>query len=204
VFHGEQYGSCVGVCLGFVRSRQHLSDPLAFCSPVQLVSNVVRHGALYEYLEQRAFLYDTYVKYISAAKCRQNFRRKFHNERVPSRQIIHNLMNKRKTTGLLIDSRQKHKPRVLTEEKLDDIGARYEHTPRKSLKRLAEETGGSKSSARATTQLLKPSSESWCLVCCKCKRDCCTCVFFNETVNCEKYLRVQMTAFSTPPVICEL
>jgi DeoR/GlpR family transcriptional regulator of sugar metabolism len=37
---------------------------------------------------------------------------------------------------------------VLTEEKLDDIGARLEHTPRKSLKRLAQETGVSKSSAR--------------------------------------------------------
>jgi hypothetical protein len=29
-------------------------------------------------------------------------------------------------------------------------------------------------------------------------------VFFNETINCEKYLRVERTAFSTPPVICEL
>jgi hypothetical protein len=57
------------------------------------------------------------------------------------------------------------------------IGARLEHTPRKSLKRLAQETGMSKSSARTATQLLKPSSESWCLVCCKCKKDCCTCVF---------------------------
>jgi hypothetical protein len=44
---------------------------------------------------------------------------------------------------------------VLTEEKLDDIGARLEHTPRKSLKRLAQETGMSKSSARRATQLLK-------------------------------------------------
>jgi hypothetical protein len=41
---------------------------------------------------------------------------------------------------------------VLTEEKLDDIGARLEHTPRKSLKRLAQETGESESSARRTTQ----------------------------------------------------
>jgi hypothetical protein len=44
---------------------------------------------------------------------------------------------------------------VLTEEKLDDIEARFEHTPRKSLKRLAQETGVSKSSARTATQLLK-------------------------------------------------
>jgi hypothetical protein len=38
--------------------------------------------------------------------------------------------------------------RVLTEEKSDDIGARLE--PRKSLKRLAQERGVSKSSTRRT------------------------------------------------------
>jgi hypothetical protein len=67
--------------------------------------------------------------------------------------------------GLLIDKRQKHKRQVLT-EKLHDIGARLEHTPRKSLKCLAQETEVSKCSARMETQLLKPSSESWCLLCC--------------------------------------
>jgi DNA-binding IclR family transcriptional regulator len=40
-------------------------------------------------------------------------------------------------------------------EKLHDIEARLEHTPRKSLKRLAQETGVSKSSARRVTQMLK-------------------------------------------------
>jgi hypothetical protein len=29
-------------------------------------------------------------------------------------------------------------------------------------------------------------------------------VFFNETINLEKYIHVEKTAFSTPPVICEL
>jgi hypothetical protein len=66
---------------------------------------------------------------------------------------------------------------MLTEEKLDAIGARLEHAPIKSLKCLAQENGVSKSSARTATQFLMPSSESLCLVCCKCKKDCCTCVF---------------------------
>jgi hypothetical protein len=44
---------------------------------------------------------------------------------------------------------------MLTEEKLDDIGARLEHTARKSLKRLAQENGVSKSSARVAKQLLR-------------------------------------------------
>jgi hypothetical protein len=42
---------------------------------------------------------------------------------------------------------------MLTEEKLDDIGARLEHTPIKSLKRLAQETGVSKRNARMATKL---------------------------------------------------
>jgi hypothetical protein len=63
-------------------------------------------------------------------------------------------MNKLKTMGLLIDKKQKHKPQVLTEEKLDDVGARLEHTPRKSLKRLAQDNGVSKSSARTGKQFL--------------------------------------------------
>jgi transposase len=65
-------------------------------------------------------VYDTYVKYGSARKCR----RKFRGERVPSRQTIHNLVNRLRTTGFLIDKKTKQKRRVLTEEKLDEIWAR--------------------------------------------------------------------------------
>jgi hypothetical protein len=82
-------------------------------------------------LEQRVFLYVTHVKYVSARKCRRKFRHKFCDERVPSRQTIHNLVNKLRTAGLLIDKKQKHKRRVVTVEKLDHIWARLEHTPRK-------------------------------------------------------------------------
>jgi hypothetical protein len=44
---------------------------------------------------------------------------------------------------------------VLTEEKLDNIGARLETSPRKSLKRLAPEMNVLKTSARKVTKLLK-------------------------------------------------
>jgi hypothetical protein len=74
-------------------------------------------------LEQRVFLYNAYVKYGSAGKCRRKFRRKFRDERVPSRNIFNNLVNKLRTTSRLVDKKTKHKCRVLTEEKLDDIGA---------------------------------------------------------------------------------
>jgi hypothetical protein len=64
-------------------------------------------------------------------------------------------VNKLRTTEFLIDKKTKHKHRVLTEEKLDEIGARLEHKPRKSLKCPAQGTKVSKSSARTATQLLK-------------------------------------------------
>jgi hypothetical protein len=56
--------------------------------------------------------------------------------------------------GLLINKKQKHKHLGLT-EKLDNKGARLEHTPRKSLKHLAQKTGVLKCSAIMVTQLLK-------------------------------------------------
>jgi hypothetical protein len=58
-------------------------------------------------LEQRVFLYDTHVKYGSARWRRRKFRRKFRDERVHSRQTIHNLVNKLRTTGLLRDKKTK-------------------------------------------------------------------------------------------------
>jgi hypothetical protein len=111
-------------------------------------------------LEQHVFLYVTHVKCRSARMCQRKFLCKFLDERVPSRQTIHNLVNKLKTIGPLVDKTQEHKHKMLTEVKLGDIGARLEHTPRKSLKCLAQETIMSKSNARMATQLLWPSSES--------------------------------------------
>jgi hypothetical protein len=106
-------------------------------------------------LEQRVFLHDTYEKYGSARKCLRKCRRKFGDERVPKKQTIHDLGNKLRSTGILTRKKQKHKRRVLTEEKLDDTGANLEHTPRESLKRLVQETGVSESSARTAIKFLK-------------------------------------------------
>jgi hypothetical protein len=131
------------------RKSQQLLAPLAICSQLQLESSVVRLGAVY--LKQYLFMYETYVKYGSASNCRQKFRLKFRDEGVPSRQTIHNLVNKLRRT---INKKQNYKRRILT-EKLVDIGARLENAPRKTLKYLAQVTGVSKSSARTATQLLK-------------------------------------------------
>jgi hypothetical protein len=55
------------------------------------------------------------MKYGPARKCRRKGRHKFCDEKVPSRQTVHNLVNKLKSAGLLIGKKQKNKCRVLTE-----------------------------------------------------------------------------------------
>jgi hypothetical protein len=45
------------------------------------------------------------------------------------------------TYGILIDRKPLERNRVLTEEKLYDIRRRLENSPRKSLQRLAVQTG---------------------------------------------------------------
>jgi hypothetical protein len=152
MFHGEQCDSCVGVCLWFISSGRQLSAPLAVCSQLKLVSSVFRHGSVYF---RATCIFVWHLRKIPICwKCWRKCQRKFRDDQVPRRQTIHNLVNKRISTGTLTDKKKKHKRRVLSREKLDDTGARLERTPRKSLKRLAQETGVSKSSARRETKLL--------------------------------------------------
>jgi hypothetical protein len=60
-----------------------------------------------------------------------------------------------KRTGSLVDKKPHRKRTVLTEDKLDNIGARLEASPRKSLRRIAQETRVSETSARTAKKLLK-------------------------------------------------
>ena len=50
---------------------------------------------IYEYkLAQRIFLYDAYVKYSSARRCRRKFQLEFSGVIILSRSTIHDLVNK--------------------------------------------------------------------------------------------------------------
>jgi hypothetical protein len=128
---------------------------------------------------------------------------------ISSTLTTHNLVYKLGSTGLLIDEKQKHKSQVLTEEKLDDIGARLDHTPSKSLKRLAQETGLSKSSAKSTAQLLKLRPCKTTVIHTLHLRNAARRVhfcswFLQSVIEGENDPQLTETAFSAPPVICEL
>jgi hypothetical protein len=63
----------------------------------------------------------------------------------PEDKQFTNLVNKLRSTGLLMDRKQKYKRQVLTEKNFGDTGARLEHITRKSLTLLDQENGVPKS-----------------------------------------------------------
>jgi hypothetical protein len=67
---------------------------------------------------------------------------------------MHKPLQSQSAGSLLCRKPAKKRP-VFTEETLDEIRARLEVTPQKSLRRLAQETGISKSSAATATKLHK-------------------------------------------------
>ncbi|PSN38302.1 hypothetical protein C0J52_19165 [Blattella germanica] len=59
---------------------------------------------------------------------------------VPNKSTIHRLVGKVRETGIFADKKRNRKRTVLTEEKLDDIGACFEQSPHKSLSKLAQQS----------------------------------------------------------------
>jgi hypothetical protein len=72
----------------------------------------------------------------------------------PFGDTISKLVKKVRTRGISIDRKPLKRKRVLTEENLDDIGHRLENPPRKSLRRLAQQSWFSVESAWTATKML--------------------------------------------------
>ena len=106
-------------------------------------------------VQQRLFMYDNYVKTDSCREVVRRFITQFPDVRRPNRDTVRQLVNKMRETGSLLNKKKRIRKRVLTEEKLDEIGERLEHTPTKSLRRLGQEARISKSSAWRATKMLK-------------------------------------------------
>jgi hypothetical protein len=102
-------------------------------------------------LEQRIFLYDSHVKKKSYKSCKRRFRRRYPGVLIPASSTILRLVKKVRSTGSFLDKKCTRQNSVLTEETLDETGARLEHSPQKSLARLAQQVQVSKTTAwRAT------------------------------------------------------
>jgi hypothetical protein len=104
--------------------------------------------------EHHILICDSYVKSDSAHVCHREFQQKFPGDDICVRSTIHYLV-KFETTGLILNKKIKRRHHVFTKEKLDHIGARLEHSPRKSLAKLAQQADISVSSAMTATKVLK-------------------------------------------------
>ncbi|PSN41971.1 hypothetical protein C0J52_10535 [Blattella germanica] len=100
-------------------------------------------------VEQRVFIYDTFVKRKSWRKVCVKFHRKYPESPIPSRTTIYSLGDS------VLDKKMVRRRKVLTEERLDDIAYRLEQNPVKSIRRLAREIGMSHSSVFVATKLLE-------------------------------------------------
>jgi hypothetical protein len=74
---------------------------------------------------------------------------------VPATLTAFELVNKVRSTGSFLDKKYARQNTVLTDEKLDETEARSEHSPRKSLTRLVQQTQVSTTTVRTATTKLR-------------------------------------------------
>ena len=105
---------------------------------------------------QRVYIHNMYMKSRkSSSETRCKFRVRIPGGPVPNPSTIRRQAKRFKEAGSVKIRKVNRRRHVLTEETLDEIGERIEHTLQKSLKRLSQETGVSVSSIQRTTKLLK-------------------------------------------------
>ena len=71
-------------------------------------------------LQQRIFMYDSYVITSSCMEVVRRFQANYPGVRVPSREAVRLLVNKFRETGSILDKKRNVKPRMLTEQKLEE------------------------------------------------------------------------------------
>ena len=82
-------------------------------------------------LQQRIFMYDSYVITSSCREVVRRFQANYPGVRVPNREAVRLLVNKFRKTGSILDKKRNVKWHVLTEQKLKEIGERLENSPQK-------------------------------------------------------------------------
>ena len=80
-------------------------------------------------LQQRIFMYDSYVITSSCREVVKRFQANYPGVCVPSREAVRLLVNKCRETGSILDKKRNVKRRVLTEQKLEEIGEWLENSP---------------------------------------------------------------------------
>ena len=77
-------------------------------------------------------MYDSYVITSSCREVVRRFQANYLGVLVPNREAVRLLVNKFRETGSISDKKRHVKLRVLTEQKLEEIGERLENSHQKS------------------------------------------------------------------------
>jgi transposase len=88
---------------------------------------------------QHVFILEHYFSTRSYAECQNAFRNSFPDSVVPNTSTIR-LIERFRETGSIGEKRS-GRPSDLSNDSLEDIMARLLHSPRKSLRKLSQETG---------------------------------------------------------------
>jgi hypothetical protein len=83
--------------------------------------------------DQRIFTVETYLQKRTYAKRRERFTRKYPDLPVSTKSVVSKPIKKWWTTGSVLYKTRHRKKTVLADKKLEDIRARLEISPRKSL-----------------------------------------------------------------------
>ena len=103
---------------------------------------------MYRYtVEERVFIVRTYWKTESIKLCQQQFLEKFGGWHPPSKYCIWALAKKLETKGTLLDELTGARPKT-SEETIQNVKDRLHASPKKSLRRLSQESGLSRSTCQ--------------------------------------------------------
>jgi hypothetical protein len=104
--------------------------------------------------DQHVFILEHYFSTQSFAECQNAFRNSFPDSVVPNESTIQCLERFRET-GRISEKRRSGRPSVLSNDSLEDIRARLLQSPRKSLRKLSQQTGMTYGSIQRATKRLK-------------------------------------------------
>jgi hypothetical protein len=86
-------------------------------------------------VEERVFIWESYLKTMSYTHCRRSFFEKFRRQ-TPVESAVAKMIKKFRETGLLVDKNCNRQNSVLTPRILQDIQAAITRSPYKSLRNL--------------------------------------------------------------------
>jgi transposase len=91
--------------------------------------------------DQRVFILEHYFSTRSYAECQNAFRNSFPDSVLLSKSTIQSLVERFRETGSTGEKHPSGRPSVLSDDSLEDIRTRLLLSPRKSLRKLSQQTG---------------------------------------------------------------